>query len=205
MRVVEFGSFLHSYASSFSLVVSSASGLSVSGNALNCYPTCLFSIQTFSMPDSYSIWQCPWILRLNKKHILPLSVSPLILLHPVSAGHRRIVPFTSSNWKRIHYEPNALGSQIPVRFSRALPSIPLVLLGGLSRFSHCVCCAFFLYQCCDSLGYFHLLFPISFPSGTCMIWQVSLVTGAYISKTGLGSVFVPNVVGNSTLCNSFPV
>ncbi len=141
---VEFGSFLHSYASSFSLAVSSASGLSVSGNALNCYPTCLFSIQTFSMPDSYSIWQCPWILRLNKKHILPLSVSPLILLHPVSAGHRRIVPFTSSNWKCIHYEPNALGSQIPVRFSRALPSIPLVLLGGLSRFSHCVCCAVFL-------------------------------------------------------------
>lgn len=124
MRVVEFGSFLHSYASSFFLVVSSAPCLSVSGNALNCYPTCLFSIHPFlsqtptkfdNVPESYN-----WKKTHPSSQRRPIN-GPLILLHPVSAGPWRIVPFTSSNWKCIHYEPNALGSQIPVRFSRALP------------------------------------------------------------------------------------
>ncbi len=131
MRVVEFGSFLHSYASSFSprRFLGFRSEL-YHGNALNCYPPACFP----SRPSLHARLLQHLTMSLNptiEKIQHPSShVSPLILLHPVSAGPRRIVPFTSSKWKCIHYEPNALGSQIPVRFK---PSAPIYYLGSFGR------------------------------------------------------------------------
>ncbi len=115
LRAVEFSFLFHSsYTSSFSLVVSSASGLRVSGDAFNCIPH--LPVFRPDLPLARLLQNLTMSLNptIEKKHIRPLSVGPLILLHPVSTGPWRIIPFTSSNRKCIHYEPNALGSQIPV-------------------------------------------------------------------------------------------
>lgn len=101
-----------------------------------------------------------------------------------SANRSNLLPATKSTFitNQMH---RALGSEIPVRFSRAHPSISVALWGILRRLSHCVHRSPF-YE--DIATIFTLFFPILFPSklaahrhtsGVC-IWGLERYTGMQV-------------------------
>ncbi len=222
LRAVEFGFLFHSsYASTFSLVVLLGLRPESIWRRFQLYPPpacfpsrpspCQTPTKFDDVPESYD-----W-----KKHIRPLSVGPLILLHPVSTGPRRIIPFTSSNRKCIHYEPNALGSQSLFDSAERSRLYPWFFREVLAGFLIVSAVLFFITMLWFSRLFFTSFFPPLFPSKLARlgvhlalasgrlerrVWmQVSLVTGCIYKHNGLEKCICSNIVGHSTLCNYFPV